>query len=493
VTVLAFYYLVLGVLAAYGTHRILLVIRYRRTRRHPSPSPPPPRDWPLVTVQLPLYNERYVAERLLDAACRLDYPSDRLEIQVLDDSTDDTVDIVARAVERYQRQGVRIHHLHREQRHGFKAGALAAGQARAAGELLAVFDADFVPPSDFLRRAVPHFRDPRVGMVQGRWAHINRDDSLLTRVQAILLDGHFLVEHAARHRSGCFFNFNGTAGMWRKEAIDDAGGWQHDTLTEDLDLSYRAQLKGWQFVYLSDLQTPAELPAEVNAFKSQQHRWAKGSIQTGRKLLQTVLAAPQPARVKLEAFVHLTNNACYLLMVLLGLLLFPAMYLRRDTESWKLLAIDLPLFFAATVSIIVFYLTSQAAAGRPLWREALRLPAVMATGMGLSLHNAGAVLAGLLQRGGVFHRTPKVGIHPRRQRSSPGGYRVPLRLSYFLEGLFALYFASCSWLAVTLEMWLALPFLFLFLKGYTYLFLLATWPSRWSLRSVGERAAEAPT
>ena len=287
--VLAIYYLVLGTLAVYGVHRLALVALYYRTRRRSNPSEIQPAHWPLVTVQLPIYNERYVVARLIDAVCALDYPPDRLEIQVLDDSTDETQQIAAARVARYRALGFDIHHLHRLDRNGFKAGALEAGFARARGELLAVFDADFVPQTDFLRRTVFHFADPRCGMVQARWDHINRGYSWLTRIQAIFLDGHFLIEHAARNRSGRFFNFNGTAGVWRRQAILDAGGWQHDTLTEDLDLSYRAQMAGWKFLFLPEVTVPAELPVDINAFKRQQYRWAKGSVQTARKLLRRIL------------------------------------------------------------------------------------------------------------------------------------------------------------------------------------------------------------
>jgi hypothetical protein len=281
-TLLVLYYLTLGVLALYGIHRSWLVVTYLRHRRDRPALPAPPAEWPVVTVQLPLYNEMYVATRLLDAVCRLSYPRDRLEIQVLDDSTDETSELVAAEVARWRERGVDVRHVRRGDRAGFKAGALDAGLACARGELLAVFDADFVPGPDFLEKTVPYFTDPadpqggsRLGMVQARWEHINRGYSLLTRIQAILLDGHFVIEHTARNRSGRFFNFNGTAGIWRRQAIEDAGGWQHDTLTEDLDLSYRAQLAGWRFVYLPEVTVPSELPVDVRGFKSQQHRWAK--------------------------------------------------------------------------------------------------------------------------------------------------------------------------------------------------------------------------
>ena len=473
--ILALYYLVLGTLAAYGLHRLLLV---REFLRQPATSPVAGGgdggdggggggDWPGVTVQLPIFNERYVAERLIDAVCALDYEQGKLEIQVLDDSVDDTSEIVRARVAAHRAAGIDIVHLRREDRAGYKAGALAAGHRLAKGELLAVFDADFVPPADFLRRSVPPFADPRIGMVQARWGHLNRNDSLLTKVQAMLLDGHFVVEHAARHRSGCLFNFNGTAGIWRRQTIEDAGGWEHDTLTEDLDLSYRAQLRGWRFHYLPELVVPAELPIDIRSFKSQQHRWAMGSIQTCRKLLKRVLAAPLSLRAKIEAFVHLTANSTYALMVLLSLLIFPAMIFRQGEEAWKLLLIDLPLFGAATLAIATFFLVSQRQPGGISKALALaQLPALMALGMGMAVNNTRAVLAGLTIDGGVFHRTPKY----RGDGAGPVAKKYQLRRSRGLaiESLLALYFAICFAAAIYFGMWLSLPFLWLFLQGYGY-------------------------
>ncbi len=470
--VLALYYSVLGLLALYGTHRIVLVVAYLR-RRPPAEAPPPPDTWPVVTVQLPLYNEMYVAERLLDAVCGLDYPRDRLEIQVLDDSTDETTGLVAAAVARYRGEGYDVQHLHRAERTGFKAGALAAGLERARGELVAIFDADFVPPREFLRVTVPHFGRGEVGMVQASWDHLNRNYSLLTHTQAILLDGHFRIEHAAREGSGCFFNFNGTAGIWRRRAIVEAGGWHHDTLTEDLDLSYRAQLAGWKFVYLPELPCPSELPVDVHGFKAQQHRWAKGSIQTGRKLLPRLLAARLPWRVKLEALVHLTNNSSYLLMVLLTLLVFPAMVLRSERLTETLLWIDGPLFLVSTGSVLLFYLASQIARGRRWAREILYLPALMALGIGLSVHNARAVVSGLLTRGGTFQRTPKYSIVAPGQRWEAKRYRAGKSWSFLFEGLLAAYLLTCLGLAVYGQMWLSLPFLYLFFHGHAAMFALS--------------------
>jgi cellulose synthase/poly-beta-1,6-N-acetylglucosamine synthase-like glycosyltransferase len=489
---LALYYSILAVLSLYGIHRLVMVVVYLRTRRRVTPLPELPADpaaWPVVTVQLPLYNEMYVAERLIDAVCGLDYPAGRLEIQVLDDSTDETTDIVARAVAAHRARGVDIHHLHRTDRAGFKAGALAAGLERARGELLAIFDADFVPAPDFLRKSVPHFADPRLGMVQGSWAHINRAYSLLTRVEAMLLDGHFLIEHAARNRSGCFFNFNGTAGIWRRQAITTGGGWEHDTLTEDLDLSYRAQLAGWKFLYLPELAVPSELPVDVNGFKSQQHRWAKGAVQTGRKLLGRILRAPLPLRVKLEAFVHLTNNVSYPLMVALAALIFPAMLARRGTSMRMLLIVDLPLFLAATVSVLTFYLVSQVATGNG-WRRQIRyLPALLGVGIGLSLNNARAVLSGVLERGGTFHRTPKYRIERRGQNWTAKRYRAGTDPTRAVEAVLALYFLGCTLYSWFAGMWMSIPFLLLFAQGYSYMAALSYLPS---LRDCWVRGRRAP-
>ncbi len=512
-SLLSLYYGILVVLSLYGVHRMVLVIAFLRHRRlvgRVAVSAPGgaaggagaglagaervpdvlPAGWseeslPVVTVQLPLFNEMYVARRLIDAVCALDYPADRLEVQVLDDSTDETVEIVAEAVARQRERGVDVHHLHRTDRVGYKAGALAAGTARARGELLAVFDADFLPRPGFLRRAVPHFADPEVGMVQARWEHINRDYSLLTRIQAIFLDGHFVVEHTARHASGCFFNFNGTAGIWRRRTIPDAGGWQHDTLTEDLDLSYRAQARGWKFVYLPGLTVPSELPVDVNGFKSQQFRWAKGSIQTARKLLAGILRSSAPWRVRAEAFVHLTNNVSYLLMVVLSLLLFPAMVLRRGGPVSTILLIDLPLFLAATISVVIFYAVSQAGAGRRWWRDLKDIPFVMAVGVGMSVNQTRAVISGWRRRGGEFVRTPKYGTGGSEKRGGAWKgkrYRAGRSLAVVFEGLLAAWFLACFVWAVVDGMWASLPFLWLFLQGYGFLFLLSVAPAFERLR-----------
>ncbi len=461
-------------LAIYGVHRLVLVFVFWKTRRRAPLTPPQPTHWPRVTVQLPLYNEMYVSSRLIDAVAQLDYPADRLEIQVLDDSTDETSALVAERVASWRARGVEIRHLHRTNRAGFKAGALSAGLELANGELIAIFDADFVPRPDFLRRTVVHLAaDPGLGMVQARWSHLNRDYSLLTRVQAMLLDGHFLIEHTARNRGGCFFNFNGTAGVWRRAAIESAGGWQHDTVTEDLDLSYRAQLGGWRFLYLPEIDVPSELPVEVNGFKSQQARWAKGSVQTGRKLLVRILRAPLPWRVKLEAAIHLTNNASYLLLVVLSILIWPAMMLRVGQSAGILLLIDLPLFLAATASVVAFYGASQLAKGGGGGRQLWLMPALMGLGIGMAASNAPAVISGWRSFGGTFHRTPKYAIAKPGEPWLSKRYRSLVSRVVVVEGLAALYFAGCIAWAFSAEMWLSIPFLYLFLQGYLYVFLLS--------------------
>src|SRR5690349_504922 len=353
--ILASYFFVLLILAVYGWHRYYLVYVYMK-HKNEQPQPKAAFDTlPVVTIQLPLYNEMYVVDRLVDAVCKIDYPRELLEIQVLDDSTDETQQIAELAVRRHALQGIDIKYIHREDRTGYKAGALDEGLKVARGNFVAIFDADFIPKPDFLKRTIDYFTDEKVALVQARWGHVNEDYSLLTKIQAVLLDAHFVLEHGSRNRAGCFFNFNGTAGVWRRVAIADGGGWQHDTLTEDLDLSYRTQLRGWRFLFVPDLVAPAELPVEMNAFKSQQHRWAKGSIQTCRKVLPHILISDLPTKVKMEAFFHLTANFNYLLMIALSILMFPAMVVRYEMGWTEMLLIDIPLFAAATLSVFNFY------------------------------------------------------------------------------------------------------------------------------------------
>jgi cellulose synthase/poly-beta-1,6-N-acetylglucosamine synthase-like glycosyltransferase len=411
----------------------------------------------------------YVVERLIDAVCKVDYPRDLLEIQVLDDSTDETVGIASACVDRHRAEGIDIVYLHRTNRQGFKAGALEEGLKTAKGEFVAVFDADFVPQSDFLRKTVPFFVDPGVGMVQVRWEHLNRDFSLLTQAQSIFLDGHFVIEHTARNRSGRFFNFNGTAGIWRRQTIRDAGGWQHDTLTEDLDLSYRAQLKGWRFVFLPDVISPAEIPVDMNAFKSQQHRWAKGSIQTARKLLPTILRAKLPFHVKQEAFFHLTNNVAYLLVVVLSLLMPLSMVIRLRHGWYAVLLLDFPAFIMATISVSAFYIASQREVGASKWSQIKYLPFLMSLGIGLSINNAKAVLEALLNQQSSFVRTPKLGVVGKKDAiAAKTKYRGKLNLVPFVEVGLGLYLSYAIYFAISADIWSSLPFLVLFQLGFLY-------------------------
>ncbi|MEM9406013.1 MAG: glycosyltransferase [Acidobacteriota bacterium] len=469
--VLIAYYALLCGLALYGVHRLVLLGTLARPRRAPAETPSlqsAEGELPRVTVQLPIYNERLVAGRLLAAAANLDYPAHLLDIQVLDDSTDSTSDLLAAQVGELRAKGLDVHHVRRTERAGYKAGALAEGLRESQGELVAIFDADFVPPPDFLRRTVPYFQRDDVGMVQACWGHINRRSSLLTRAQAALLDGHFLVEHQARARAGRFFNFNGTAGIWRRAAIVGAGNWQHDTLTEDLDLSYRAQLAGWRFVFLPDLIAPAELPPSLTAFKSQQSRWTRGSVQTLRKLGRRILSASEPRATRAEALAHLTSNFCYVMLVALAALFFPALWLRRELLADPLWTrVDLALLLASTGAVALFYLESGRRAARGLVRSLVLLPAVMALGTGLSLHNALAALGGLRQRGGEFVRTPKA----RDEGSGPVEQTVYVaRPSWStpLEVAFASYLGACLGGAIVTQLWFAVPFLALFCGGFSW-------------------------
>lgn len=462
------YFSVLLVLAIFGVHRYAMVYRYYRYRDRRPEKATALASPPSVVVQLPIFNERYVALRVIDAAAALDYPPDRLEIQVLDDSTDETSRIASERVDYHRSRGIDIRYLHREDREGFKAGALDSGLSESEAKLVAVFDADFIPESDFLKSVVPYFKDERIGMVQARWGHINDDYSLLTRVQSVLLDAHFVLEHGGRNRSGCFFNFNGTAGVWRRRCIDHAGGWQHDTLTEDMDLSYRAQLKGWRFLFLPDVVTPAEIPVTMSGFRTQQQRWAKGSIQTAKKLLPRILASPIPGHVKAEALFHLSANLSYPLMVVLSVLMFPSMMIRYDSGWSEMLLIDLPLFVAATASVTSFYVVSQKEIYRD-WLTRLRvLPMLLCLGIGMSLNNAKAVIEGLLGLESGFVRTPKYGI----QADDDGWFRKTYRSTHgllpWLELSIGVYFSVAVAYGLNHRIFASLPFLMLFQVGFLY-------------------------
>ncbi|MBV9183893.1 MAG: glycosyltransferase family 2 protein [Acidobacteria bacterium] len=487
------YFTVLALLASYGLHRYRLVYLYYKKRTNCASEPAERfEDLPRVTVQLPIFNERYVIDRLLEAVCRLEYPRDKLDIQLLDDSTDETAHLARNLVAHYAAQGHPICYLHRSNRKGFKAGALHDGLNSARGELVAIFDADFVPPPDFLIRTVHHFTDPTVGMVQTRWTHLNRSYSFLTEVEAILLDGHFVIEHSGRARNDVFFNFNGTAGVWRRRAIEEAGGWEHDTLTEDTDLSYRAQLKGWKFIYRQDVECPAELPVEMTAFKTQQARWAKGLIQTGKKILPRVIKSDQPFRVKLEAWYHLSANLSYPLMVILSVLLLPAMVIRFYQGWLQMLYIDFPLFLVSTFSVSSFYLVSQKELFPHTWpRALLYIPFLMALGIGLTVTNSIAVLEALIGKQTAFARTPKYRVESKKDVVRSSQYRKRLGWVPWLELVIGGYFALTVYYAFENENYLTVPFLLLFVIGYWYTGLMSLLQGR--LASLSLAPAESPS
>jgi cellulose synthase/poly-beta-1,6-N-acetylglucosamine synthase-like glycosyltransferase len=467
--ILGLYFLTLVILAVFGLHRYIMVFLYYRHRDRRAVPVPLPDQLPRVTVQLPLYNEMYVVDRLLDSVCRIRYPRELMEIQILDDSTDDTVAMVQASIDRYRALGFDIQYLHRDDRRGYKAGALEEGLKVAKGEFILIFDADFVAPPEILEKTLGHFADPGVGMVQCRWGHINRDYSVLTQVQSILLDGHFVLEHGGRNRSGRFFNFNGTAGVWRREAIVDGGGWQHDTLTEDLDLSYRTQMKGWRFVYLQDVITPAEIPVEMNAFKTQQYRWAKGCIQTCIKLLPRILASPLPRAIKTEAAFHLGANFAYPLMILLAILMFPAMVIRYNMGWYEMMIVDVPLFLGATMSVCSFYVMSQREVFGDSWKTRLRyLPAVLSVGIGLSVSNAKAVMEAILGIESEFTRTPKYGVEGAGDDWRQKRYRGNVTLLPFVELLLGLYFTTMMYYAASNGIYGTLPFIVLFQAGFLH-------------------------
>jgi cellulose synthase/poly-beta-1,6-N-acetylglucosamine synthase-like glycosyltransferase len=471
---LIYYAAVLAVICVYGAHRYWMVWAFLRNRRRSAELEPSGRfdRLPRVTVQLPMFNERHVAQRVIEAACAIDYPGDLLQVQVLDDSSDESAGIARRTCERLAAAGHRVEYVHRANRQGFKAGALAHGLESARGEFIAVFDADFVPPPDVLRRTIHHFTDPGLGMVQLRWSHLNRHASLLTEIQSMFLDGHFVVEQTARFGSGRWFNFNGTAGIWRRTSIEDAGGWQHDTLTEDTDLSYRAQLMGWRFRYLPTVDCPAEVPPTISAFLTQQHRWNKGLVQTAIKLLPRILSSPAPLKTKIEAWFHLTSPLVHLAILLLATLAAPLVLLPWRPESLSLspplaLGIGAALIVLGTLAACTFYIASQWAQGLGIWKTIARMPALMSLGIGISVINARAVVEAVLGRKSPFLRTPKYAgaldsaadplLTRRPRRLGPGSIELALGLLMVV----------CSVVAVLRpHTIIGVPFLLLFASGY---------------------------
>ena len=462
------YFLVLIGLSGYGFHRLMIIALYiKHSRKRPEPVKYF-EELPMVTIQLPCFNELHVMERLLDSVSSLDYPQDKLQIQVLDDSTDETTEICQIEVAKLIERGFDAEHVHRTDRTGYKAGALENGTETAKGEYLFILDADFVPNPDVLQKTIHYFTDDKVGMLQTRWEHINRTFNALTRVQAMFLDGHLELEQTARNRSGRFFTFNGTAGIWRKSCISDAGGWEHDTLTEDMDLSYRAQMKGWKFIFLNDVTTPAELPVDMEGFKSQQHRWTKGSIQVCKKILFDIWRSNAPLVCKMEATAHLTSNFAYLLLILLCFLIYPKQnsemtWFAENGISEHLL--NFPIFFFGSASVAMFYIISQKAVRPDTWlKDILYLPLLLALGIGMSVNNAKAVLEALFNHETGFVRTPKYGIDgqktERKASWKTSRYKTIKSLTPLIELAFGLFFTivvidnaiNANWIATVLLM-----------------------------------------
>ncbi|HUS05080.1 MAG TPA: glycosyltransferase [Bryobacteraceae bacterium] len=472
------YFTVLVILSLYGLHRYEMIRGYLKHKAKGPGAPPQPfATLPPVTIQLPLYNERYVVERLIEETVKMDYPKHLLQIQVLDDSTDETHPFTEALCARYRALGHPVEYLHRSNRHGYKAGALQEGLTSATGEFVAVFDADFIPPQDFLMRTIHSFTDPKVGMVQTRWTYLNRHYNLLTEIEAMLLDGHFVLEHGARAGGGLFFNFNGTAGILRRGMIDDAGGWQHDTLTEDSDLSYRAQLKGWRFVYIPGVECPSELPVEMHGFQVQQSRWSKGLTQVAIKLLPAILRADLPRRVKAEAFFHLTPNISYPLMIVVSALMLPVMIIRFYMGWVQMVLLDMPLIIASFWSISAFYMLAHKELFPRTWKRAVfLLPVLMSAGVALTIINTRAVLEALFGVQTSFARTPKyaIGGGPKVKLEN-AKYRSRSGWLPYAEFAIGTYFLSMIAFAIETLNFLSIPFLTLFVAGYYWASLSTLW------------------
>lgn len=477
------YFFVLFGLSAYGLHRFMIVVLYlKHSRKKPQPQATF-HDLPPVTLQLPCFNEQHVMRRLLRAVAKIDYPQDKLQIQVLDDSTDNTTDICREEVKKLLQQGFDISLIHRTDRTGFKAGALQNALASTKSDYIFILDADFVPDPDILHQTIHYFTDPKIGLIQTRWEHLNRTHNLLTRIEAMFLDGHFELEQTARNRSGRFFTFNGTAGIWRKSCIEDAGGWNHDTLNEDMDISYRAQIKGWKFIFLNDVTTPAELPITMDGFKTQQHRWTKGSIQICKKFLIPIWKSNVPFICKLEATAHLTTNFAYLLLFALLFLILPRQNSGAATLQWfeahglSENLLNLPLFFFGNVSIVLFYIIGQKIVRPKTWlTDICFLPLLLALGVGLSINNAKAVIEAIFNKKSPFIRTPKQG--DIRDKSSNKPKQTPIKKTYNLlsiksltpivEFAFGIFFSIVILDNILNNNWISVAFLIIFPMGFFY-------------------------
>jgi cellulose synthase/poly-beta-1,6-N-acetylglucosamine synthase-like glycosyltransferase len=467
IPVAVIYFLVTGTLFLYGVN--FLYMTYLALRAQAASQPPAlPANWPRVTVQLPIFNEKYVAARLVDAAANLDYPLELLEIQVLDDSTDETVRIVAASVQAARQRGVNVVHLHRRDRDGYKAGALRDGYAQASGEFFAIFDADFLPPSDFLRRTIPQFADPKVAFVQARWGHVNRDFSFLTLLQSLSIDAHFMVEQLARSTAGYWFNFNGTAGVWRGQAIANAGGWKADTLTEDLDLSYRAFLKGWKAAYISDLQTPAELPVSFTAFRRQQHRWARGSLECAVRLLPEVWASDFPLRFKLEASFHLTGYGVHLLLFAYALLYPLVIWLSRDFPGLVTLFGIAYIFILTSLAPTFLFIAAQHKLKRKWGQWFPFMLLISAFGSGMMLNTVRAAWQAANRTPNEFKRTPKFGVTERSTDWVRRAYQLNLDPIVWWELLFAAFNIGTIILGLRYGHWLIAIYAGLFAFGLLF-------------------------
>lgn len=466
--VLISYFVSLFILFVFSSHGFFMIYYYNKYKNVKPTANVDINPDTKVTIQLPLYNELYVVERLIDSVCEIDFPKDRMEIQVLDDSTDETVNLVARKVAEKVALGFNILHVRRELREGFKAGALKEGMKTATGEYIAIFDADFIPAKDFLKKTLSHFTDEKIGMVQTRWEHLNGDYSILTKAQALALDGHFVIEQNVRNKAGFFINFNGTGGIWRRSCIEDAGNWHADTLTEDLDLSYRAQLKGWRFVFLRDETSPAELPSEINALKAQQFRWTKGAIETAKKILPMVLKSKLPLRVKLQATFHLTNNLAFPFILLAAILNVPLIFIKNSGSHEAYFAV-MSIFILAFIGSFMFYLYSQKDI-RTDWRKKIVLfPLFMAGSMGFAVNNSRAVIEGLLSRKSEFVRTPKFKVVNQKDSWSNNKYvNKKLEPSVIVELIMALYCLVGIGSSIYFLEIAAIPFQLLFFIGFSF-------------------------
>ena len=467
--VLIGYFFSLSILFLFGLHGFVMMY-YHRKYGHKNPEPDINfKEGAIVTIQLPLYNEMYVAERLIKSVCEIDYPKDKMEIQVLDDSTDETTSIVAKAVEEKKKEGFDISHIRRGTREGYKAGALKEGMKIAKGEYIAIFDADFIPQKEFLQKTLSYFTDDKVGMVQSRWEHLNGDYSIITKAQALALDGHFVIEQTVRNRSGFFINFNGTGGVWRKKCIEEAGNWHADTLTEDLDLSYRAQLIGWRFVFLKDFTSPAELPSEINALKAQQFRWTKGAVETAKKILPLVWKSKVPLRVKLQSTFHLTNNLVFPFILLAAILNVPLIFIKNSGSHDVYFAV-MSLFVLAFVSSFLFYMYSQKDI-RADWRKKIVMfPLFMAGSMGLAVNNSRAVFEGLMNRKSEFVRTPKFKLESEKDTFIGNKYlNKKLGFSVIVEAILAVYCLIGVLSSIYFMELASIPFQVLFTLGFSFI------------------------